>query len=899
MAVSTVAQFRGHQPDELQQLTHIRHLSSRQVKPLATKQFLRSQATEANTDANFDLIQGKQQKIQASKNIQGADSSQQSNADSLRSNAFPGPVSPSSISAKTSDAHSGQEVQTVSTNSLVVPTVVQLHQSERSGEDAAKQARRQKLQRVLRKLVMMNKMRQGQASSHSVASVAVQATRTASVRRKLWVPAGGTKSMDAYIKEQSNIYSYNEQRIAKEQELPWHIINPENSYKLAWDVVILVLVMFYGFIVPYRIGFQLDATDEEQVFDDIANVLFMLDICFSFRTAFKEDGVLVRDIKRIAAGYMQSWFIIDFVASIPLDWFVNTGGGINKLLRALRLFKLFRLLRLLKLFPRLFQVLETNIKFNPSMIRFLRSFIVMMLMWHCIACSYWWVVRVEYGGYYVCSVEPRIICWVNKCVCVQAPFDPMEVHEVLMDIPDEDYDPGWATDLPADEWVPDVYSANRPESYRYANALFWAVEVTTGIGDDINPKSQIEVAFTTAMTVVGLMMYSLIIGSASSALANMDSTATQRRQTLDKVSAYMRSRKVPAFFQRIIVDFYQHMWTTPMKESDVFKDLPESLRSRLSMVLNRDLIDRIPVFRNMTAEVYIRLVQKLYHNTYLPGEFVIRRGDIPRCIYFVKRGMADAILTNGQLLLTYEPGDFFGEHAILHNYRRYITVRAVDFLDVLQLQKEHLQELYAAAPDFIREIRRVDAQRQQKRINFELHTVRVAHGLKSNRRRRSMFAAGLHSTPFPSCFTSSAIEPYSGKASADTKAAARASGPKSLQSTVENAANVAIGSPSYFDQVLHGGEGTGGIQANQSFGIRRVSSMASMSKRISMGSSVIISSKAGQSASRRRVNGIKSGQTPTALDQGAVAAVKLPASPESVATDAHLFGSIPSTGSKK
>ena len=653
-----------------------------------------------------------------------------------------------------------------------------------------------KLRRVVRKLVLMNRMRK----VNSKPSLASTVSRTLSAKRG-WGLRSTAKTMDAYIREQSNIYSYNEQRVAEEQRLPWHIVDPESTAKVAWDFLVLMLVMFYGVVVPYRLGFQVDGSETEQVLDDIANVIFMIDIVASFRTAYKEDGVLIKDPHRIAQRYARSWFIIDLVASIPLDWFVDTKGGINKLLRSLRLFKLFRMLRLLKLFPRLFQVLETNIKFNPSMIRFMRSFIIMLLMWHCIACAYWWVVRIEYGGYYQCSKDPDIVCWVNKCVCVTAPFDPNEVYEVLVDIPDEDYDPNWASDLPPDDWVPDVHSANRPESYKYAQALFWAVEVTTGIGDDIIPKTQLEVSFTSSMVVVGLMMYSLIIGSASSALANMDSTATQRRQTLDKVSAYMRSRRVPSFFQRIIVDFYQHMWTTPMKESDVFRDLPDSLRSRLSMVLNRDLIDRIPIFQHMPADVYIRLVQKLLHNTFLPGEFVIRQGDTPRCIYFVKRGMADAILPTGGLLMSYEPGDFFGEHALLQNRKRSLTVRAVDFLDVLQLRREHFMELFTAAPAFLAEIRRVDATRQQFRLAKELELVRVRLGMPRQRRGSTVLEHIQAARGLKSCMSSvSAVEPARG---CRGKAATESSPADPSMSKLRRA--------------LDGGEKLGGIASQQAY----------------------------------------------------------------------------------
>ena len=85
--------------------------------------------------------------------------------------------------------------------------------------------------------------------------------------------------------------------------------------------------------------------------------------------------------------------------------------------------------------------------------------------------------------------------------------------------------------------------------------------MTTGIGNDIIPKSNMEIVFTVSMTIIGLMMYSVIIGSAASALQEMDTASTERRQKLDEITNYLRGRKVPSFFQKIIKDFYNHMWS--------------------------------------------------------------------------------------------------------------------------------------------------------------------------------------------------------------------------------------------------------------------------------------------------------------------------------------------------
>ena len=175
--------------------------------------------------------------------------------------------------------------------------------------------------------------------------------------------------------------------------------------------------------------------------------------------------------------------------------------------------------------------------------------------------------------------------------------------------------------------------------------------------------------------------------------------ATHRRQTLDSVTGYMRSRNVPSFFQRIIVDFYEHMWSTPSKASVVFQELPDSLQSRLTMVMNRDLVERMAIFRLMPATVYIRMVQRLVHNTFLPGEYVIKRGSVATEMYFIKRGKCDALASDGvSIISTHLPGQFFGEHALLYRCRQPTSFRAVDFLDVWAMAKGDFDELQISAP---------------------------------------------------------------------------------------------------------------------------------------------------------------------------------------------------------
>ena len=74
--------------------------------------------------------------------------------------------------------------------------------------------------------------------------------------------------------------------------------------------------------------------------------------------------------------------------------------------------------------------------------------------------------------------------------------------------------------------------------------------ITTGIGRDIMPVTFAEHIFSTAMIVIGVLMYAVIIGSASSALANLDSGNAERRQKMEAIKQYMRQRHVPHSLQK-------------------------------------------------------------------------------------------------------------------------------------------------------------------------------------------------------------------------------------------------------------------------------------------------------------------------------------------------------------
>lgn len=550
-----------------------------------------------------------------------------------------------------------------------------------------------------------------------------------------------SKSIDAYIKNLVDLYEYTNTREvhpdAISDRVPWHVVHPESLFRIVWDVMTLLLVIFFAVIVPYRVGFDVTLSPAEVAFDYVADIIFLVDILISFRTAFKEDGCTVYSTRRMAEHYIRTWFFLDLLASVPIGWFVQETGGarsVNRLFRLLRLFKLFRILRLLKLFPRVMALIETSVKLNPAVLRFLRSFFGLITVWHYIGCLYYFTAREEYGGVVACkpaaSAQPGEpvgsgFCFVNHCICASddGAAGSYQIIEGTL--------PGWYNPYDPDLWVPHYSMANADDLTKYLQAVFWAVEVTTGIGDDIKPHSNLEVLFTIVVAVIGLIVYAVIIGSASSALLEIDAAAADRRDTVERAMAYMRARQVPVFFQKIISDYFRHKWGTPEDPADVLSSLPPSLQARLAIVTNRDLIDRIPLFQRIPAKHYISIVRRLSQNTFLPGEFIVRSGEVRRDLFFLDRGLVDALMSNARTVyLTLNPGEIFNESAVLFGTACEAPYRAVDFVDAYSMSSELFDELKAVAPQFLAEVRQIDSSRQTARLRVEVEGLRA--GRKSS-----------------------------------------------------------------------------------------------------------------------------------------------------------------------
>lgn len=136
------------------------------------------------------------------------------------------------------------------------------------------------------------------------------------------------------------------------------VILPDSKFKLTWNMVVVVLLIYTATFVPYKVAFVEEPSKSDKVIDYIIDILFTIDIFINFMSGYEdeEEGKVIKNIRLIALSYLKSWFFPDVLACIPFglimpDNSVGTGNtaATAKLVRLARLPRLYRLIRIIRM----------------------------------------------------------------------------------------------------------------------------------------------------------------------------------------------------------------------------------------------------------------------------------------------------------------------------------------------------------------------------------------------------------------------------------------------------------------------------------------------------------------------------------------------------------------------
>ncbi|XP_033824504.1 potassium/sodium hyperpolarization-activated cyclic nucleotide-gated channel 3-like isoform X1 [Periophthalmus magnuspinnatus] len=444
------------------------------------------------------------------------------------------------------------------------------------------------------------------------------------------------------------------------------IIHPYSDFRFYWDLTMLLLMVGNLIIIPVGITFFKDEhTPPWIVFNVVSDTFFLMDLVLNFRTGIvKEDNTeIILDPQQIKIKYLKSWFMVDFVSSIPVDYIfliveTRIDSDFYKTARALRivrftkilsLLRLLRLSRLIRYIHQWEEVFHMTYDLASAMVRIMNLIGMMLLLCHWDGCLQFLVPMLQ--------------------------------------------------DFPADCWVTRNKMVNDTWGQQYSYALFKAMSHMLCIGYGLYPPiGMADVWLTILSMIVGATCFAMFVGHATALIQSLDSSRRQYQEKYKQVEQYMSFHKLPADMRQRIHDYYEHRYQGKMfDEESILEELNEPLREEIINFNCRKLVASMPLFANADPNFVTSMLTKLRFEVFQPGDYIIREGTIGKKMYFIQHGVV-SVITKSSTDTKLTDGSYFGEICLLTRGRRTASVRADNYCRLYSLSVDNFNEVLEEYP---------------------------------------------------------------------------------------------------------------------------------------------------------------------------------------------------------
>jgi hypothetical protein len=109
-------------------------------------------------------------------------------------------------------------------------------------------------------------------------------------------------------------------------------VSPDAAFLNLWRVFKFFGVVYLAVMTSFGICFRWNnaTTNFYFFFDYFVDAFFIADIALTFRLGFFIDGRLVMNAEKIESRYLSTWFAVDLLAALPLDFFQLIAGEVSK-----------------------------------------------------------------------------------------------------------------------------------------------------------------------------------------------------------------------------------------------------------------------------------------------------------------------------------------------------------------------------------------------------------------------------------------------------------------------------------------------------------------------------------------------------------------------------------------
>ncbi|XP_028288518.1 cyclic nucleotide-gated cation channel beta-3-like [Parambassis ranga] len=417
---------------------------------------------------------------------------------------------------------------------------------------------------------------------------------------------------------------------------------------IAWLTVVAVAFNYNAWFASARLAFPYHNATLNPFwifFDILSDLVTVVDILFwQPRLQFVKAGDIVKDRAMTKVHYRKSQrFKVDLASIIPFDL-------LSLYFRFSSIYRLNRIIRI-----------ESFFEFSDR----LESIMAKAYIWR--------VARTT--GYLL------FILHLNACVFYVASV---------------------SQGLKSTTWVYDGKGS------AYLRCYYFAVRSLINIGGLPEPVTIFEISFQMANFFIGVFVFSSLIGQMRDVIGAATAGKTYFRASMDGCVAYMNTYTIPKLVQNRIRTWYNYTWAAQgmLDESELLDKMPLVMRTAIAVDINLTTFQKIALFQGCDQQMLVDMLLRLKSIIYLPGDFVVKKGDIGKEMYIIKSGAVQVVggPDNSIVFVTLKAGCVFGEISLLQSAkdggnRRTANVKAHGFANLFVLEKKDLFDILIHYPE--------------------------------------------------------------------------------------------------------------------------------------------------------------------------------------------------------
>eukprot|EP00656_Telonema_subtile_P056479 TRINITY_DN902_c0_g2_i4.p1 TRINITY_DN902_c0_g2~~TRINITY_DN902_c0_g2_i4.p1 ORF type:complete len:728 (-),score=114.21 TRINITY_DN902_c0_g2_i4:164-2347(-) len=517
-------------------------------------------------------------------------------------------------------------------------------------------------------------------------------------------------------------------------------LHHNSDLRKTWDALVMFLLLWVALlcrshacrylllVLPVVVAFAIE-TEWVLVVDAVLDGFFICDLVLNFFTSFENEQMVpgscrwcsqppqevVTDLRQIAHHYLRTWFLVDFLSSIPLRWLpgMNTTSDAVRALKLLKLVKLMRIFRLGRMVSRL----QERFQIKHATVMIVKFIVYIFVVAHWLGCIFIFATD-------------------------------------LQDDPD-----AWTTTYLAKTLEGPLQGRNHVE--KYISALYWSLTTMTTIGyGDIVPNTITERVFVIIAMMTGACFFAYGLTNVCSLIFNHNKYKARFEAATDELTEYIERRGFARILTQQLVRalWYVHNSSTVEDVGEAHSEMLAQFSPEIRRQAYRHLAKRTfcglgnhpPPLLVPHERVLVQLFLVANPTVYPPDEIIwctnrtTQEWQETDCVYYIVKGtvkvsgMAGPPCADpeddwtGEIVETLGAGSSFGEKQVLlyGDYQvRQTRFEASEHTDVYTINRRTFHQILKQDPDYVDILVELIAERENDWISVdELPKLRMATG---------------------------------------------------------------------------------------------------------------------------------------------------------------------------